>query len=157
MRSRKTLAIALLAVLILPSLALAAARPNPAPGPSVSPEEILRTPRLLSRYLKLDAAQVAQLRTFNTELTTSLQAIRTARKPLQENLEALLAATSQEPCAIGNAAIALHANGDLSRAAVETFDDKFSAILTPEQLTRYEALKAAARALGGRGDEGADS
>lgn len=154
MRSRKTLAIALLAVLILPSLALAAARPNPGPGPGVSPEEILRTPRLLSRYLKLDAAQVAQLRTFNAELNASLQEIRAVRKPLQENLDALLAATSKDPCGIGNAVIALHANGDRARAAVETFDDKLSAILTPDQLTRYEALKAAARALAGREDEG---
>jgi Spy/CpxP family protein refolding chaperone len=157
MKSRKTLAIALLAVLILPSLALAAARPNPGPGPSASPDEILRNPRLLSRYLKLDAAQVAQLRTFNAELTSSLQTIRTARKPLQENLEALLAATPKDPCAIGNATVALDDNGDLARAAVETFDDKFSAILTPEQLTRYEALKAAARLLAGRGDGEADS
>jgi hypothetical protein len=30
---------------------------------------------------------------------------------------------------------------------VETFDTQFSALLTPAQLTKYEALKAAARLL----------
>jgi Spy/CpxP family protein refolding chaperone len=144
MNPRKTVAIALLALLILPSLALAAR-----PGGGASPDEILRNPRLLSRYLKLDAAQVAQLRTFSAELKTALEAVRTARKPLQENLAALLAATNRDPCAIGAAVIALHDNGDQARAALERFDDQFSAILTPEQLAKYEALKAAARALAG--------
>jgi len=149
MNPRKTVAIALLVLLIIPSLALAAARPGGGP----SADEILRNPRLLSRYLKLDAAQVAQLRTFSAELKTALEAVRTARKPLYENLEALLAATNRDACAIGAAVIALHNNGDLARAALERFDDQFSAILTPEQLVRYEALKAAARALGGHEDE----
>lgn len=143
MKTRKTVALALLALLLVPVLALAA----PRPGGGASPDEILRNPRLLSRYLKLTEAQNAQLKIFSAELKTSLEAVRTARKPLADNFETLINATNPNACAIGDAAIALHNNALQAKAAVELFDDKFSAILTPEQLARYEALKAAARAL----------
>jgi Spy/CpxP family protein refolding chaperone len=144
MNPRKTIAVVLLALLILPVLA-AAAPGRGGPGP----EEILRNPRLLARYLKLTEAQAAQLRTFSAELKTSLEAIRTARRPLEQSFHTLITATSPNACAVGDAALALHANSEQAKAALETFDDKFSAILTPEQLARYEALKAAAHALGG--------
>ena len=148
MNTRKTVAIALLALLILPIVALAAQRP----GGGASPEEILRNPRLLARYLKLTEAQSAQLKTFSEELKTKLQAVRTARQPLEQNFQTLINAANPNACSIGDAAIALHNNALQAKAAVERFDDKFSAILTPEQLARYEALKAAAELL--RGGDG---
>ncbi len=144
-KSRKPLAVALLALLLAPVLALAAAPRGGGPGA----DEILHNPRLLARYLKLTEAQATQLRTFSTELKTSLEAIRTARQPLAQTFETLINAASPNACAIGDAAIALHNNAEQADAARETFDTKFSAILTPEQLARYEALKEAAHLLAG--------
>ncbi len=146
MKTRTTLLV-LAAVLALP-LAAAAQRSDKARDP----REILTNPRLLARYLNLTPAQVATTQTLFKELQATVKPLREARKGLAEAFYAELEEASPSACDVGAAAIALHENGEKIKDALEVFDQKFSAILTPEQLARYEALKEAARLLGGRDD-----
>jgi len=146
MKTRTTLLV-LAAVLALP-LAAAAQQSDKARDP----REILTNPRLLARYLSLTPAQVATTQTLFKELQATVKPLREARKGLAEAFYAELEEASPSACDVGAAAIALHENGDKIKDALEVFDQKFSAILTPEQLAKYEALKEAARLLGGRDD-----
>jgi Spy/CpxP family protein refolding chaperone len=118
-----------------------------------SPEDVLHNPRALARYLKLTPAQVEAARKLQQELKAAVDPLREAQKGLREALRTELEAASPNACEVGEAALALHANREQIRAEVEEFDDKFSALLTPEQLARYEALKEAARQLRGGEDE----
>lgn len=130
-------ATAFLALVGLPLLA-EAARPPQNPG------AILRNPRALARYLRLTEAQVATFKTLREELQADLKPLQDQLKPLQDQLKTQLEAASPDACAVGQTAVALDAVRDDIRAAYEEFDEAFSAILTPEQLEKYENLKEAA-------------
>lgn len=116
------------------------------------PGEILRNPRLLARYLQLTPAQVTAAQKLAADLKAVVEPLRQAEKTLRETLRADLAAASPNPCTVGADLLALRANEERIKAALQDYDRKFSALLTPEQLTRYEALKEAARLLGRGGD-----
>lgn len=141
-KSQSALAVALCALFALPWAAAAATRPTP--------EEILRNPRLLARYLRLTPEQVQQAEALHRTLRDTVEPLREAAKGLREDYREALGATPRDACAVGEAAVALHDNTEQIAAALRDFDESFSAILTPEQLRRYEALKEAARLL--RGD-----
>jgi Spy/CpxP family protein refolding chaperone len=138
---------ALVAAVALP-LAAAAQR-----GPAPNPAELLNNPRALARYLRLTPAQVETFRQLRQELQNTVQPLREQQRELREQLYDQLEAASPNACAIGETSIDVHEIGEQIRAAVEHFDDEFSAILTPEQLARYEALKELARQLRGGGED----
>lgn len=148
MQIRK-LTLALTAFLALLALPLAAE----AQAGRRAPEDILQNPRALARYLKLTPAQVEAAKKLQQELKAAVDPLREAQKGLREAFRTELEAASPNACEVGEAALALQANREQIRAEVEEFDDKFSALLTPEQLARYEALKEAARHLRGGDDE----
>jgi len=133
---------AFLAILALPFLAEAAAKPPHNPG------EILRNPRALARYLKLTSAQLATFKTLNQALQADLKPLRDQLGPLQDQLKTQLEAASPDACTVGQTVVAIDSVRDDIRAAYEEFDDAFSAILTPEQLEKYEHLKEAAGLFG---------
>jgi Spy/CpxP family protein refolding chaperone len=148
MKTRTTLLLltSLVALLVLPLAAQSAEKAR-------DPREILTNPRLLARYLQLTPAQVATTQTLFKELQATVKPLREVQKGLYEAFYRELEAASPSPCSVGAAAIALHENKEKIKDAFEVFDQKFSAILTPEQLAKYEALKDAARLLGGRDDD----
>ena len=113
------------------------------------PGEILRNPRLLARYLKLTPAQITAAQRLAADLKTVVEPLRQTQKTLRETLRADLDAASPNACTVGTDLLALRDNREKIKAALQDFDGKFSALLTPEQLARYEALKEAA----GWGDE----
>jgi Spy/CpxP family protein refolding chaperone len=115
-------------------------------------EAILKNPRALARYLKLTPEQVATFKTLRQNLEATVKPLRETGKDLRETLRAELEAANPSACEVGEAALAVQANAERIRGAYEEFDDAFSAILTPEQLARYEALKEAAGVL--QGEEG---
>jgi Spy/CpxP family protein refolding chaperone len=151
MKTRTTLLAltALVAALILPLAAEAQQS-----GKGRSPAEILTHPRLLARYLKLTPEQTTTAQGLYRDLEAVVKPLREARKDLRDAYRAELEEANPNACDVGAAALALRANGDQIRAALEDFDEAFSAILTPEQLAKYEALKEAARLL--RGDDSED-
>jgi len=147
MKNRATLfaLTALVALLALP-LAAGAQQSN---QKGRDPREILTNPRLLARYLNLTPDQVKTTQDLFKELKAKVEPLRQAQQGLRQTFYTDLEAANPNPCTVGQDAIALHQNEEAIKAALQDFDKKFSAILTPEQLTKYEALKAAARLFGG--------
>lgn len=138
-------AAAFAALLWVPALAAAA--------PSRGPAQILSNPRLLARYLRLTPEQVVQQRQLVQALRADLDPLREQRRALREDLRAALDGGSPDACAVGAIVVDLSELRGQIRAELEEFDDAFSAILTPQQLARYEALKEAVRLLRGGGDD----
>lgn len=147
----------LLALPVLPAAAQSAAYDfdaEKAAGPDArSAASILTHPKALARFLRLSAEQTAQLQTLWNTLQTTVDPVRDARAPLCQQLRTGLAATPQDPQAVGIAAIALYANKQQIAAARHAFDTGFSAILTPGQLNRYNALKQIAHLDGNGGSD----
>jgi Spy/CpxP family protein refolding chaperone len=142
MRNATLALAAFLTLLVLPVAAQAQRGP-------ANPADVLSNPRALARYLRLTPDQIRTTQQLFTDLRKAVEPLRQNAKTLADTYKAALAATPQNPCAIGDAAIAVYNNNQRIKAAFEDFDTRFSAILTPEQLARYEALKEVA---GGRGD-----
>lgn len=132
---------ALAALLLVPALAEAGRGGRP------SPEEILRSPRLLARYLNLTETQQTQAQPLYDTLNTALRAIHEQEKQVREQLATELAKPSPDACVAGGYLVQIKGFADQAAAAVSTFDTAFAAILTPEQLAKYNALKE----LAGRG------
>lgn len=146
MRNRRLLAAVLFTLLALPALAPLADAADRRGGPGAgNPGAVLGNPRALARYLKLTPAQIAAAKTLREELQAETRPLHEQQKVLHEQLRAQLDAATADACAIGQTMLRLEGTRDQVRAAREEFDEAFSALLTPEQLARYEALKEAAR------------
>jgi len=131
------LALAVLALLVLPMAAQAA----PAGAPDANQARgLLENPRALARFLHLTPAQVTQFNTLAQTLRSTVEPLRTARGPLCQTLRTALAATTPDQAAVGAGSIALFQNKKQIGAARTTFDNAFKAILTPEQLAKYNVL-----------------
>ena len=138
MRRRLSIATAIFAFLALPLLAEAAKRPG-------NPGDILRNPRALARYLKLTPAQIETTKQLLQTLHDTTKPLYQQIEPLEEQRRSQLEAASPDACAVGNTLVQIDALRDQIRGAREDFDEAFSAILTPEQLAKYEALKDAVK------------
>jgi Spy/CpxP family protein refolding chaperone len=135
MQRRHAIAALLAALLLVPALAEAARDRRP------SPQEILRSPKLLARYLSLTPAQVTQEEALFKTLGEALKAIHTQEKVLRDQLATELGKPSPDACTAGGFVVQIDALIGQAQAAVRTFDTAFAAILTPEQLAKYNALK----------------
>ena len=149
MNKTKILLLPALALLLLALPAMAQTDGNAAARPD--PNQILHNPRALARFLRLTPAQQETLRTLSQELEAKVKPIREEQKALREQLQDQLEAASPNACTIGDTALDIHENYEEIEAALKDFDTKLTAILTPEQKRRYEALKEAAKLL--RGDD----
>jgi len=110
-------------------------------------EQLLRRPRLLAKFLGLDPAQTATLQTLVNQLNATLKPLREEQKALYKELHAALDEDSPDPTEVGQIVIDLYDGREDIRAAFQTFDTAFSAILTPAQLAKWNALKAALKFL----------
>jgi hypothetical protein len=136
----------LLGILALPALA------DHGPGGPGHPgigDNALINPRFLSRYLDLSTSQITQLQGFLKTLQTALQAVQTARPALCQQLRTDAGASNPDPTTVGRDFLALVGNQEKVKAALTAFDASFSAILTPDQLTKYDHLKQAVGLGGG--------
>jgi len=155
---RKSLqAFAAVAVLVLVALPVAAQSvaydfDTAAPADAGSAYYILTHPRALSKYLGLSSDQNTQFQALWKTLQTSVTTLRTARGPLCAQLRTDLGGTPN-PATVGTDSINLFNNKEAIRAAHQTFDTAFSAILTPDQLTKYNALKEIAHLDNGPGTD----
>jgi Spy/CpxP family protein refolding chaperone len=134
--SRKPVLVAVLALVLAPTLLLAAPRPTP--------EQILHNPRLLARYLQLTPDQVSKAQPLFQALGNTLKSLRDQEEPLAQQLKTLLEGSNPSACDVGALVVQINGLHDQARAAAQTFDQAFSALLTPEQLAKYNALKDAA-------------
>jgi Spy/CpxP family protein refolding chaperone len=141
----------LLGTLILPALASAraaqgnAGRPGlQGPGSGGEGEGVLTNVRFLTRYLSLTTAQVTQLQGFLQTLQTAEQSVRTSRSTLCQQLRTDLTASAPDPATVGTDYLALIASQAQIRAALTAFETSFEAVLTADQLTKFQSLVDAA-------------
>jgi len=147
MRARRAASLLVAVAVVLCALPLAA-QPPQGPGPR-DPAAILHNPRLLARYLHLTPDQVTASQKLFTDLKATLDPLHQQGQQLRDAFQAAVSAANANPCDVGQAALAVHANDVKIKAALDDFDTKFSALLTPDQLARYEALKALVHGDGG--------
>jgi Spy/CpxP family protein refolding chaperone len=129
---------------VLPLFALLAAV---AAAPAAADDDfaislLLGKPGQLSRTLALTAPQVDRFRTLSKAANAVAKPLLAANVELLAQMRGQYSAASPDLGAIGQAALSRHQNWLEARAAYLEFDQAFSAILTPAQLTIWVSLKA---------------
>ncbi|HXU30363.1 MAG TPA: periplasmic heavy metal sensor [Thermoanaerobaculia bacterium] len=121
--------------------AVAPARAQDEGGDNKAIAQFLKNPQVLVRTLRLTAAQTATLRTLATASRTAIRPIGAEVKALNEQIQTALNAGTPDACAVGALVVSRHDKYEQIEALLQDFDDDFSAVLTPEQLLKYDALK----------------
>ncbi|HZF11664.1 MAG TPA: hypothetical protein VFE33_23000 [Thermoanaerobaculia bacterium] len=143
----------LLGTLALPALAATGGSSAPASPDANTAYGLLDHPRALAKFLHLSADQTTQLLAFWNTFQTAVQPLHQARPALCQQLRTDLAVTPPNPTTVGTDVLALVDNRDDVHTARQAFDTSFSAILTPDQLTRYDTLKRIAHLDNGPGTD----
>jgi len=129
-----------------------AAGPGGEPGPGGPPGDAGFGPghgRALAAFLELTDEQIDAATALREAAHQQAEPLRTELADLGGQLRDLLAADPADPTAIGETTLAIHAVRGQLRAIAEGLEADFVALLTPEQVARYEAFRAALRALRG--------
>lgn len=137
---RRSLPYALAAIALSTALSVpAAAAPKP-PLPGCN------NPRAIARYLKLTESQVAQTKTLRDALKAAVDPLQAALEPIREQIYDALEVALPNALTVGT--LVVQADGIHDQIAVlrDDFEDDFAALLTPEQLVKWEALQAVCRA-----------
>jgi Spy/CpxP family protein refolding chaperone len=129
---------ALLVLLAVPALAQRHDRPHRSDRP-------VRDGARLARFLDLSTEQGAAARQLRTAHRDEVGLLRDELRAGRGRLRALLAAPAPDPSAVGRLVVELHAAGRRLRATRAELDRGFAALLTPEQLLRYDAFKEVVR------------
>ena len=143
--------LALAVALLLGTSSLLGVRPARAEDPTADSERpaavvyLLGHPAVLVRQLHLTAEQATATRALIQTARTALRPIRTSNQALNRQIQEAFQPASPDACAIGALVVQRHGNYDDIEAVLTTFDASFSALLTPDQLAKYDALKAVVR------------
>ena len=141
----KRISIAIIITLIA-VVALAAPGPGrgPANGPGgpqgqhQGPGEILPPP-LLAEFLGLTDAQIQQIQPLRETLRAAVEPLREQQKANQEQLRA--AVDAGDAAAAGQLLITNHGLGQQIKAAHDTFETAFEALLTSEQKAKWDVYQ----------------
>lgn len=95
----------------------------------------------LTRALDLSPEQQVTLARLQDQLEATVGPLADNMHAAHQQLRTLLEAASPDPAAVGTQAIAIDQARDGMRAAKETFDTDFTAILTETQRAIYQALQ----------------
>ena len=117
-------------------------------GPSRGPERRLGR---AADYLGLSADQQANWKSLFEQHKAEIEPLRQERHQLHERLKAAMSAENPDPTAVGEATLALKSHREKMKAAHQAFETRLASTLTPEQKTKFEALKAAHHAHRHRG------
>jgi len=96
----------------------------------------------LADYLGLTEAQQASWKSLWQQHQTEMQPLRQEGRGLRQNLKAAMGVENPDPATVGAATLALKQHRDRMTAAQEAFTGRLTALLNPEQKTRFEAFKA---------------
>ncbi|HEV7504721.1 MAG TPA: hypothetical protein VGS07_07415 [Thermoanaerobaculia bacterium] len=142
----------LLGTLIVPALSAATARQTPSNQAASNQAHagsgdhghpgggVITDVRFLTRYLTLTSTQVTQLQTLLQTLRTAEQTAHDAAAPLYQQLHTDVNAASPDPATVGRDYLALVDSREQIQAAIKAFEASFEAILTADQLTKFQAL-----------------
>jgi Spy/CpxP family protein refolding chaperone len=103
----------------------------------------------LADYLSLTAAQKTQVEQLREKMKTAMEPLREEHRELAEAVHTALE-NGADATTVGTAVIASHQHREKMRAIHEQYDGELEAILTPAQLSRWNALKDARKAMRGR-------
>ena len=98
-------------------------------------------PAHLAHVLELTPDQIAAWKKIHTDTAALVQPLAASAHETRTQLKAALESASPDPAAVGKLAISLHATRAQIRAARADARAKLAAVLTPEQKTKFEALK----------------
>jgi Spy/CpxP family protein refolding chaperone len=105
-------------------------------------------------YLGLTADQQATWKSLFEQHKAEIEPLRQEGHQLHERLKAAMSAQNPDPTAVGEATLALKNHREKMKAAHTAFQTRLTSTLTPEQKTKFEALKAAHHAHRHRGWRG---
>ena len=91
--------------------------------------------------LSLTDTQKASLDQLRQNLPAAVAPLVEQRRSYRDQIDAALESASPDPTAIGRLVIADHGVGEQIRAFHDQFQTAFQALLTPEQLANYTALR----------------
>jgi Spy/CpxP family protein refolding chaperone len=124
---------------MLAAAMVGAAAPSLAQGPPLGSPPIDRIATALGLSEEQRATWEAAAQTFRTTTAPLHDQMRT----LHDQIESLLSQANPDPTAVGEKMIAMHALREQMKAARETMDNTVASVLTPEQKSKLETLRAA--------------
>ena len=139
MTRRTTLALAAILVAVLASPMAATAAPGRARCNDL---------RALAKALALTKDQVAATKEIYKDLRSTVEPLREQIEPLREQLETLLDGDNPAPGQVGQVVIDIDGLRDDIQAAREDANGDFQALLTAEQLQKYQDFQAHCRPAG---------
>ncbi len=92
-------------------------------------------------YLDLSEEQVEATQALREAVREDVQAQREQTRALRDQLEAALANGSPDATEVGQLVIELHQQKEARRSARESIESQFTALLTEEQLEKWENFK----------------
>ena len=156
MKPTLTLRIALVLAVLIPAVAFAGPGfgPRGERGERGGPGRHFLPP---PGYLDLTDEQIEAAEAIRGDLHQQLRTLRENFSAQRQELQDLLDGADPDPAAVGNLVIGLHGERDSLHAALTAADAEFSALLTPEQLVKWESfkeLRGERRHRGGHGQRG---
>jgi len=102
----------------------------------------------LTKTLNLTADQQVAAKKLHEDLAAQAQPLMAQHRQQMQEIHALLDGGSADAAAIGQKTIDAHATGQQLKALHDDFTTKFSALLNPDQLTKFQQIQAAHPAHG---------
>jgi Spy/CpxP family protein refolding chaperone len=103
-------------------------------------------PRAIARYLRLSQEQATAWRALREELRDASKPYVETIEPLREELGALLDGEDPDACTVGGLVVQIDTQHDAIADLREAYVEDFEALLTAEQLAKWEALQAVCQA-----------
>jgi len=146
--TQRKLALLGLALLLLAPLAAVA---NPA-GPGSGGPGGVRNMFPPAGYLNLTDEQVEAVTALRDQMREEMKTLLEAQRALGEQLRDALGSDQPDATRIGELTLEMHGFRDQIRATLESFESEFTALLTAEQLAKYENFRELMRLLRKRGE-----
>ncbi|HSS49357.1 MAG TPA: periplasmic heavy metal sensor [Thermoanaerobaculia bacterium] len=97
----------------------------------------------LAKALNLTADQQAAAKKLHEDLAAKAQPLMAQHRQQMQEIHALLDGGSADAAEIGQKTIDAHATGQQLKALHDDFKTKFSALLSPDQLAKFQQMQAA--------------
>ena len=107
-----------------------------------------KDPRAIARYLGLSETQANQWKTLREALRAATQPLATQLEPLHTSLATELDKPSPDACTAGGFVVSIDGIRDQIETLRADYIADFEALLTPEQLVKWNALETVCHAQG---------
>ena len=97
----------------------------------------------IAKALNLTADQKTAAQKLHQDLATNAQPLMAQHRQQMQEIHALLDGGNADAAEIGQKMIDAHATGQQLKALHDDFNTKFSALLNPDQLAKFQQLQAA--------------